>query len=325
MKKKPATTLNANELRYRAEEKLNEHREKVEKKPVEEADIQRLVHELEVHQIELEMQNEQMVQQQKEMEVTLNTYADLYAFAPVGFFVITQDGTIRNANFTGTELLGEGLSDLIRRRFGVFVAAQSRTIFNAFLGKVFTSTKLETCEIALQKNGAAPLWAHIEAVINDDHETCRAVVMDITARKHAEDALRTSEELYRSLFENMSNGLAYCEMHFDVNNKPRDFTYRVVNKSFESLTGLRNVVGRKATKVTPGMRKADPQLFEIYSRVSKTGKPERVEIFVASLQKMFWISVYSPKSGYFVAMFENTITPQRVETAKTGGGLTSQK
>ena len=318
MKKKPAATLNANELRYRAEEKLNEHKGEVEKKSVEEADIQRLVHELEVHQIELEMQNEQMIQQQKEMEVTLNTYADLYAFAPVGFFVITQDSTIRNANLTGAELLGESLSNLIKRRFGVFVTAPSRTIFNAFLEKVFTSTKLETCEIALQKKGAPPLWVHIQAVIDDDQETCRAVVVDMTARKQAEDALRTSEELYRALFENMPNGFAYCEMHFDVNNQPRDLTYRIVNKSFESLTGLRNVVGRKASEVTPNIHESDPQLLEIYGRVTQTGKAERFETFVAAVQKSFWISVYRPKSGYFVAMFENSTAPQRVETAKTG-------
>lgn len=318
MKKKPASSLDTDELRYRAEEKLNEHRDKAEENSALDTDSQHLVHELEVHQIELEMQNEQMIQQQKEMEVTLNTYADLYAFAPVGYFVLTHDGTIRSANITGTRLLGEGLSDLIKRRFGVFVAPQSRPVFNTFLEKVFTGTKRETCEIELQKNGAAPLWAHMEAVTNDDYETCRAVVVDITERKHAQDALQASEELYRSLFENMPSGLAYCEMHFDMNDKPTDFTYRVVNSAFETLTGLGNVVGIKATEVNPGMRESDPQLFEIYGRVSKTGKSERVEIFVASLQKSFWISVYSPISGYFVAMFEDATAPKQIATARTG-------
>lgn len=310
MKKKPASPLDADELRYRAEEKLNEHRDKAEENSTLDADTQHLVHELEVHQIELEMQNEQMVQQQKEMEVMLNTYADLFAFAPMGYFVLTQDGTIRSANITGTQLLGKGLSDLINRRFGVFIAPQSRPIFNAFLEKVFANAKKETCEIVLQKNGAAPLLAHMEAVGNDDLETCRAVIVDITERKHAEDKLRASEEVYRLLFENMPNGLAYCEMHFDINDKPKDFTYQVVNSAFEPLTGLRNVVGRKASEVLPGMHESDPQLLEIYGRVSKTGKAERFEIVVNSLAKSFWISVYSPKSGYFVTQFEDAPAPK---------------
>jgi PAS domain S-box-containing protein len=312
MKKRPTPTLDAVDLRYRAEEKLKESRNKAGKNSVPDADTQHLVHELEVHQIELEMQNEQMVQQQKEMEATLNTYADLYAFAPVGYFVLMHDGTIRSANFTGTNLLGEGLSDLIKRRFAVFIAPRSRSIFNAFLEKVFTSTKRETCEIQLQKNGADPLWVYIVAITNDDLETCRAVVVDITERKQAEDALGANEELYRSLFENMPGGIAYCEMYFDVNDRPMDFTYRVVNNAFESLTGLRNVVGRKASEVIPGMHESDPQLLEIYGRVSKTGQAERFETSVASLQKGFWISVYSPKRGYFVTIFEDTTSPQRI-------------
>lgn len=320
MKKKPTSTLDAVELRYLAEEKLNEKRNRAGKNSTMDADTQHLVHELEVHQIELEMQNEQMAEQQKEMEATLSLYADLFAFAPVGYFVLTHDGTIRNANITGTKLLGGSLSDLIKRRFAVFIAPDSRPLFSAFLEKVFTSTKRESCEIALQKNGAPPLWAWIDAIANDDHETCRVAVLDISERKHAEDALRASEGLYRSLFENMPGGCAYCEMHFDVNNKPRDFTYRIVNNAFEILTGLRNIVGRKAAEVIPDIHKSDPQLLEIYGRVTKTGKAERFEIFVVSLQKSFWISVYSPKSGYFVTIFEDTTAPQRIDTARTGEG-----
>jgi PAS domain S-box-containing protein len=132
-------------------------------------------------------------------------------------------------------------------------------------------------------------------------------------RKLAEDALWESEKSYRSLFENMLNGFAYCQMHFDDNDRPWDFTYLSVNGTFETLTGLRNVVGKKATEVIPGIREADPELLEIYGRVSKTGKPERLEIFVDSLQMWFWISVYSPERGYFVAMFDVITEKKRAE------------
>lgn len=89
--------------------------------------------------------------------------------------------------------------------------------------------------------------------------------------KKDKDALKKSEGLYRSLFESMLNGFAYCQMHFDEQDKPRDFTYLVVNKSFETLTGLKDIVGKKVSEVIPGIREEDPELLEIYGRVAKSG------------------------------------------------------
>jgi PAS domain S-box-containing protein len=126
-------------------------------------------------------------------------------------------------------------------------------------------------------------------------------------------ALRESEKLYRPLFENMLNGSAYCQMHFDDNDRPSDFTYLSVNSAFETLTGLRNVVGKKVSEVILGIREADPELLEICGRVSKTGKPERFEMFVDSLQMWLWISVYSPERGYFVAVFDVITERKRAE------------
>ncbi|MBF0503646.1 MAG: PAS domain S-box protein [Candidatus Omnitrophica bacterium] len=137
-------------------------------------------------------------------------------------------------------------------------------------------------------------------------------IKDITDYKKAGDELKQSEELYRSLFENMFNGFAYCQMHFDDKGSPCDFTYLSVNAAFKRLTGLRNVVGRKVTQVIPGIRKSDPKLLEIYGRVSRTGKPERFEFFVKGLQEWFLVAVYSPKRGYFVALFD--VITQRKQT-----------
>jgi signal transduction histidine kinase len=126
---------------------------------------------------------------------------------------------------------------------------------------------------------------------------------DITGRRRTEDALRKSEELYRSLFDNMMNGYAYCKMYFEQ-NRPHDFVYISVNRAFESLTGLKNVVGKKASEAVPGMRESDPELFEIYGRVALTGKPEQFEKYVIALQMWFSVSVYSPAKEHFISVFD---------------------
>jgi PAS domain S-box-containing protein len=130
----------------------------------------------------------------------------------------------------------------------------------------------------------------------------------------AEDSLRESEELYRSLFGNMLNGFAYCRMLFE-HGKPQDFIYLAVNLAFESQTGLKDVVGRRVSEVIPGIRESDPQLFEIYGRVAMTGQPEHFETFVEALQMWFSISVYSPGREHFVAVFDVVSERKRTEEA----------
>ncbi len=130
------------------------------------------------------------------------------------------------------------------------------------------------------------------------------IKQDLTERKQAEEKARESEARYRSLFENMLEGVAYCQMVFE-NGQLQDFIYLDVNSAFETLTGLKNVVGKKISEVIPGIRESSPELFEIYGRVALAGKPERFEIYLEALGIWFSIAVYGTQKGYFVAVFDN--------------------
>lgn len=98
------------------------------------------------------------------------------------------------------------------------------------------------------------------------------VVQDATERKQAEEILQESEEKYRSLFENMTEGYAHCQMLYE-NGQPQDWIDLTVNKAFEGLTRLKDITGKRVSEVIPD-REQYPQLFEIYSRVALGGKPE---------------------------------------------------
>jgi len=126
--------------------------------------------------------------------------------------------------------------------------------------------------------------------------------------------VQESEKSYRSLFDNMLNGFAYCRMLFK-DDLPQDYIYLDVNKAFEKLTGLKNVVGKKVTEVIPGIKEAHPELFEIYGRVALTGRTEMFEIDFKPLSIWLAISVYSPERGCFVAVFDNITERKKAEEA----------
>ena len=133
-------------------------------------------------------------------------------------------------------------------------------------------------------------------------------------RRAAEESLRQSEEMYRSLFDNMLNGFAHCRMIFD-GDTPVDFVYLNVNDAFEKQTGLRDVVGKRVTEVIPGILESDRGLFDRYCQVAMGGKPVRFEIYLESLKNWFCISVYSPAREHFIAVFDVVTERKLAENA----------
>jgi diguanylate cyclase (GGDEF)-like protein/PAS domain S-box-containing protein len=156
---------------------------------------------------------------------------------------------------------------------------------------------------ARKKNGEW-FWAHDRAVATSDSNGSRlatGLISDITVRKAAEE----SENRYRSLFENMLEGFAHCEMLFDDRGSPIDFVYLAVNNAFGKLTGLTNVAGKKFSDVIPSGGDSHSELLERYSRVALTSQPERFEIEIKALGMWFSISAYGAGNRCFVATFDN--------------------
>jgi PAS domain S-box-containing protein len=198
MQKKPNTSADAGELRHRAEARLRAQRRSTAP-PRTNADTQRLLHELQVHQVELEMQNAELQEARDQREALLEKYTDLYDFAPVGYFSIDEQGLILEVNLTGAALLRVERSRLINRRLQCFVASTSRPIFLSFLGKVFAEPGKQVCEASLLHEDGAPFWADLQAAsaasLRGARRWCRVAVSDITALKRAEEAQRRMEAL----------------------------------------------------------------------------------------------------------------------------------
>ena len=189
----------AAELRRWAEKRLKE-KPTATGQPLTEADLRRLLQELQVHQIELEMQNEELQQAQVEIEAGLGKYTDLYDFAPTGYFTLADDGTILAVNLTGANLLGIERARLMNRRFGFLVSEKDRPAFNAFLEKTFAGKAREFCEVTLPREGTCPLIVRIEAVVTKDGQECRAAVANVTERHQAAvERDRLIQELQQAL------------------------------------------------------------------------------------------------------------------------------
>jgi len=186
------------ELRRHAEVRLRGKAAKLNSSRSEET-TQRLVHELEVHQIELEMQNAELCLARDEVEKVLEKYTDLFDFAPVGYCNLSRDGVVILANLTTTSLLGVERYRLLGRRFDQFVIDGNRPIFAEFLEKVFASRgNRESCEVTLSTEGNSSLIVHVEAFACMSGQECRVAIINITERRCAEALLA---EKQRELLE----------------------------------------------------------------------------------------------------------------------------
>lgn len=187
----------AKELRLRAERKLADKPTIVTDTL---ADSKRLVHELQVHQVELEMQNEALQEARAAAEVALARYTELFDFAPIAYFILGRDGVILQTNFRGECLLDSERYKTIGMDLSDSVCCEHRMVFKAFLEKVFSGDNTQRCEISLQISESIR-WADIEASADSTRQTCLLAVSDITDKKLNEEQLRQAAAFYLELDE----------------------------------------------------------------------------------------------------------------------------
>ncbi len=201
------------ELRNRAEDALQGKTEELQELST--IDARSLIHELQVHQIELEMQNEELRRAQKELEESRDRYSDLYDFAPVGYFSFDKNGLITEVNLTGAKKLGVERNFLIKKPFSLFISSGSKDVFYLHLRQVFRTGVRQTCELKLVDKKGFQFDAQLESLSvqegNSGH--CRTAISDITERKKADEAIRNVLAYTESIVDTIREPLVILDTH----------------------------------------------------------------------------------------------------------------
>ncbi len=209
-------------IRHKAEEALQE-KQATSPSNFSESEIIRLIHELEVHQIELEMQNEELLLAKEQAEKAAQKYAELFLYAPAGYFTLSRSGEILELNLVASQIFGIEKHALLNRQFGAFVSEDTRPIFNEFLENIFKFHTRSSCDITLDTNLKVSKYLNLSGIHKVNGEECLLTVVDISQSKQMEIEL--------------SNAIAQAE---DASKAKSDF---LANMSHEIRTPLNGIIG----------------------------------------------------------------------------------
>ncbi|MEI9938270.1 MAG: ATP-binding protein [Pseudomonadota bacterium] len=173
-------------------------------------DARSLLHDLRVHRIELELQNEELRSSQEQLELARARYFDLYDLAPVGYVTIGENGIVVEANLTAAGLLDATRSAIVKQPWTRFVLPADQDIYLMHRRQLFSSGAPHGCELRLVKSNGESFWVGLEARLaegDDRTRVCRTVLSDISERKRGEETLRSSEARHRTLFQNSPDAL----------------------------------------------------------------------------------------------------------------------
>lgn len=197
-------------LRQRAEAKTKPDRAAAPETPSR-RDAQKIFHELQVHKVELEMQNEELLRVQEQLEASIARYFGFYDLAPVGYLTVSERGLIREANLTAASQLGVAKRALIEQPLTAFIFCEDQDNFYRHQRQLFNTGAASACELRLLKKDGAVFWAHLASSVGPDTDgacVCRLVISDITDRRALEsEILKVGKREQLRIGEDLHDGL----------------------------------------------------------------------------------------------------------------------
>ena len=188
-------------LRQKAEDLLKKKSIEEVSTKLSEEEIQKIIHELQICQLEIEIQNEELVKAKSAVQNAV----DIYDFAPLGNFTISKESEIILLNISAAKMLGKERSQLIGNKFSFFVSNDTKPVFNLFIENIFTKKTQECCDLSFLTDRDFPKYVHLVGILSPNGEHCFVTVIDITDRKQEEDALMEREVNYRIITENVND------------------------------------------------------------------------------------------------------------------------
>jgi PAS domain S-box-containing protein len=231
--------------------------------------VRLMLHELRVHQIQLEMQNEDLREAQLALDKAQARYFDFYDLAPVGYLTLNERGLIEQANLTTATLLGWTRDALIKQSISHFIFKADQEIYYRYRQQLIETGQQQSCALRLLKAGGAPFWAQLEAIAVPDGAsapTLRIVLRDITSRKQAELETHQSEQRFRDIAEVSADWI------WEVDAQAR---YTYVSDGVNALLGYtpEEVLGKTPFDLMP--TDAAPRVAHMFSTITATKMPFR--------------------------------------------------
>jgi len=242
----------SSQLRQRAEAQLEKQAEP-NNPSANTKSTKRMLQELQVHRIELEMQNEELQRAQLAEKESSQRYTDLFEFAPIAYFVIDLNGIISQVNLRGASLLGIERANLVGEKFDNHIITSHKNVFHNCLENVFEGEGIQSCEILVQADNRT-FWLTIEASLDDNKTHCLTAMIDITERKLAEDKLK----LAASVFSHAHEGIFITDASGSILE---------VNDRFTDITGYSRT---EALGQNPRLLQSGKQLPAFYTEMWRT-------------------------------------------------------